>query len=483
MAQSPASAPRSNAPKLRESCDPCAASKVKCDKKKPTYMRCARRGVTCEYLVTKRVGRQHTARPNVAAGPTSTTQNQRSSISATVNLRTDTFKSPPGLIQPSPKLGSFTATCNMDASGTPHIHHPPSPNKHPTPTPGDHPDPVPHILSPADSASWRTTPMSSNNDINDFLASLMSFPGLEPFVPDIMAKNSNNFDFDSDGFDSGFLIDVNNAPSFSTQEDASMLMDTTLCGLPGLSKPSSTAEAPTSSLLDSQTSFDGFTGGAASGGAASDAPHCCLVNALSLLSNLSPNPSTACQRSGTRPCNENMSIQIPNIQSIIVKNEQTIDAIRNMLQCRCSQDSYLLVIVSLVTFKVLSWYATAAGRDSPTSDGSQSPGASQSDQGQPSCHPDHVLQFPSASGSDCGVEGEDQGRMANLLVLSKLHRAQQLANMLSTRLKHAEGQEMLCDADPNPSPFSATMLNQLEADLRNRLRGLSLDIVDRLRRA
>ncbi|KAK3901816.1 hypothetical protein C8A05DRAFT_16058, partial [Staphylotrichum tortipilum] len=40
--------------KLRDSCTDCASSKVKCSKEKPTCSRCARRGVTCIYMVSRR---------------------------------------------------------------------------------------------------------------------------------------------------------------------------------------------------------------------------------------------------------------------------------------------------------------------------------------------------------------------------------------------------------------------------------------------
>jgi len=59
-ASSTASAGTGTAPvKLRDSCHLCASSKVKCHKEKPTCSRCAKRGLKCEYFVTKRAGRKH----------------------------------------------------------------------------------------------------------------------------------------------------------------------------------------------------------------------------------------------------------------------------------------------------------------------------------------------------------------------------------------------------------------------------------------
>jgi hypothetical protein len=43
--------------KLKESCDDCSASKVKCTREKPACQRCARRGRVCVYAASRRSGR------------------------------------------------------------------------------------------------------------------------------------------------------------------------------------------------------------------------------------------------------------------------------------------------------------------------------------------------------------------------------------------------------------------------------------------
>ncbi|KAI0150991.1 aflatoxin regulatory protein-domain-containing protein [Pestalotiopsis sp. NC0098] len=48
-------------PKLRDSCEGCAISKMKCPRQKPTCSRCAKRGLQCVYLATRRGGRKSTA--------------------------------------------------------------------------------------------------------------------------------------------------------------------------------------------------------------------------------------------------------------------------------------------------------------------------------------------------------------------------------------------------------------------------------------
>lgn len=90
------------------------------------------------------------------------------------------------------------------------------------------------------------------------------------------------------------------------------------------------------------------------------------------------------------------------------------------------------------------------------------------------------------------MDGEYEGRVAAQLVLSELHRVQQLINVLSQRLT-AHGLQTSCLELPSSpdyfyflnqdsSAFPVTMLGQLEVDLRKRLRTLSVEIVDILRR-
>lgn len=60
---------RPPAQKLRDSCDKCSASKVRCNKQKPTCRRCEKLGYPCVYSPVRRVGRP--SRP-----PTMSSQNQ-----------------------------------------------------------------------------------------------------------------------------------------------------------------------------------------------------------------------------------------------------------------------------------------------------------------------------------------------------------------------------------------------------------------------
>ncbi|KAJ5618466.1 Aflatoxin biosynthesis regulatory protein [Penicillium herquei] len=63
-------------PKLRDSCNACAVSKVKCSREKPTCSRCMRRGSNCEYLVTRRAGRR-TDKARLRSSTISSSSSQR----------------------------------------------------------------------------------------------------------------------------------------------------------------------------------------------------------------------------------------------------------------------------------------------------------------------------------------------------------------------------------------------------------------------
>jgi hypothetical protein len=427
------------APKLRDSCDACAVSKVKCNKEKPTCARCAKRGMVCEYFITKRAGRKHDPRPSEQTTPTTIPQTSSSTSSDAGNLIT------PDIIQSFP---SQQAISYQDLS--------------------------PNALSPADPSWWMLTTLGTEMD--DIFASPFSFSPPEPSDSDTIGGQSLFFSTGGTG-SSQSDFDPNDS-SIVIPEDGFVIMD----DIPEPTKhskqaslPENQSPLPSDALKEDALTFSGFRPGSSC---------CCLLRALGLLKLLFRNAATACKCSKKQGY-DHTDCQRPTIQSVIAENEQTIEAITSMLQCPCSQDGYLLAIMSLIVFKILAWYAAAA-KETPDPSGpdqSQNLDRYQAPSRRPSsCHAEQVLHFPTVVGSYC-LEGEDQGRMAAQLVLSELHRVQRLVNELSQRLKAADGQDSIRDGDGDITyPFSATMLNQLEVDLRKRLRALSLEIVDTLRR-
>lgn len=306
-------------------------------------------------------------------------------------------------------------------------------------------------------------------DLDDFSASPISFS-----VPDMSDTDFLGSRFLSTGVDNGSNDPANLFDTFPGSEDA-------VSELLGLSNPRSLANSHASSTSDAH-SYQGSH--------PTDSPCFCLFRALGLMKQLFPSPSTASTTSATPGLDQ--STTLPTIQAVIAKNERTIEAVSTMLQCSCSQDGYLLAIMSLIIFKVLDWYAAAAPKTPPAGDGNHRVRTPRTSFSRCLSHSEQVILGPAVVGS-YRLDGEDLARMAAQLVLSELHRVQRLVNQLSTKLKvqAAKNDGMAntpissvsenADSETTLS-LSAVMLDQLEVDLRKRLRTLSLEIVEGLRR-
>ncbi|MCJ1400480.1 hypothetical protein MMC11_003686 [Xylographa trunciseda] len=452
------------APKLRDSCHACASSKLKCHKEKPTCSRCAKRSIACEYIATKRAGRKHSSRLSI----NDSSSNPSSPSGATaINVT-----------RPKPLLGGCFGT-KSTISGTSPL---PSPGViHPPPrlTPSGH-----SFNAFADgSPSSAVTDLTTNLD--DFFASPVFFSMPDMSDGDVLDQTY----FFSTGFDSSGSSSSSNSsknvfdtiPAFKDVNSEDAVSDDVVSEFLVLSNDRSPPDCRVSPICDVQSPQDPRT---------PDSPCFCLVEALGLMKQLFPNNSPACTTSSTQGFDNH--ITIPTIQAVIAQNEQTVNAVSRMLQCSCSQDGYLLAIVSLIVFKVLGWYAAAA-RKIPSSDDTSSSVQNQwTSDFRHRPHAEQVLHNPATVGS-YGLDGEDSARMAAQLVLGKLHCVQRLVNQLSTKLKvqaaknggGADTPDSLgyesADSE-TPVPFSALTLDQLEVDLRRRLKALSLDIREGLRR-
>ncbi|KAF2723089.1 hypothetical protein K431DRAFT_283253 [Polychaeton citri CBS 116435] len=422
--------------KLRSSCHACAASKLKCSQEKPTCSRCAKRGLTCEYVAAKRGGRKPNKRPSTSTNAGDNAFNNVAHANDKVHLppQANQFTTPsltpgstiplrsPEYIQQSPHAsGSESSVMLQDFFG-----------------------PVDHELS---SVSTATVP-----DLNDYFTSSASFTskmadanmfGTDLF-PDVMYSGSSN------------ASEVLSDPFPSFEDTVSDLF--TLC------MPDS---APKNSI------FPSVEGQNYQGTRTTKPPHSCLVRALGFMEQLSP---ASCL---------GQTAALPTVKAVIAQNEGTIEAVSKMLDCTCSQDGYLLAVMSLIIFKILGWYAAAACQK-PSSQHSQ---ASSSRQSSPS---EQMLRTPSVAGS-YRLHGDDSSRTAAQLVLIELHRVRRLIDQVSSRLKSlavkrdggeepevSGGLDFVSDMS---LPFSATMYNQLDAALVTRLRALSLEMIDRLRRS
>ncbi|KUJ11676.1 uncharacterized protein LY89DRAFT_739099 [Mollisia scopiformis] len=426
-------------PQLRSSCHACAASKLRCSREKPTCSRCSKRGVPCEYVAAKRGGRKPNSRPSTSTTVTgSGSENRSPSASNTAvnsnandsdnvnwfatpsaNQRVDPLHSPDSLHM-SPQTKSYVAS----------------------------PDILQDLFGPMDQM-LSLGPPDTEIDLTDYISPPMSFSADMADVPFFGAV-----DFFSTGMD-----DSNNGslsgsfPAFDVSE------------LFAVSIPS---PAP-KDLNSADRGFHSFQEIHAT-----ESPCSCLVRALGLMAKLFP--SSYLDQSSAP-----LAIQVA-----ITQNEITIEAVSKMLECSCLQDGYLLVVVSLIIFRVLGWYEAIARQKT----GTQDPPANYSRSSSGSSLSGLVVQCSTVGKHN--LDGADSLRMTAQQVLGELHRVRRLIDQLSSKLKVQAAKEWRrgetevsanLDLDLEMKlPLSAAMYSQLDVDLKKRLRALSLEMIDRLRR-
>ncbi|KAL5002085.1 aflatoxin regulatory protein-domain-containing protein [Aspergillus recurvatus] len=311
-----------------------------------------------------------------------------------------------------------------------------------------YPESIPSLLSSAGPGTSATSPLTFGpSDYDGFLASpvslsLLDAPDMDYFPETDMSAS------DMDGF-------PDPSSFFPPGEPMPMLGDNILN--PGFVHSPIQANSPSVPPTPGTTSIG--------------TPQQCLCfsRALTLLRELFPTPSLSCVVTS----NDTGSSSPPMIQQVITKNEQTLQEVTEIIECPCSGDVYTLTIITLAVFKVLAWYSAVAHV-------SPAPGNSQT--------LEQIDRTPAVI-RGYNIEGEDRDRMAAQLVLSELHRVQRLVNSLYQRLKDQSSCGAFAssgisgvNSNGHDSVLPFHLLDRLAVDLGARLRGLSSEIVDRLRR-
>ncbi|KAL5344601.1 hypothetical protein ACLOAV_010293 [Pseudogymnoascus australis] len=163
----------------------------------------------------------------------------------------------------------------------------------------------------------------------------------------------------------------------------------------------------------------------------------CLMQALDLLRKLSSgssSPRTAFPSPDTTEVRR--TVYSGSAQIVILENKQIVEAVGSDLACSsCADDSFLLMVLSMIVLKVLERYASVAQAQPHKT------GKSEAEADKParlsiniSSGGDDWMSVPSHAHSG-SYDGSGSGRMAFQLVLSELHRVQRLVNQLSPKLK------------------------------------------------
>lgn len=385
--------------------------------------RCASRELPCKYFQTKRAGRPSTKNTGDQGKKSS---GKRSVAAAPLASRKSTISS-----------RESTPKTSLDQGRSPFEQDPPLPQQTP---------PMTGTFSPSSGSfpEWNT------RELDEFFASFEPGPEMSTHsasYDSLMSLGLDAPDMNMDSGDSNAFMSEN---MFSFDDDAFAAM--------------STVSGPRPNRYERPSQ-----------------PCCCIMTALSFLND----SSTPLGRTVT-PDGQPLA----EIESVISENEGIVASMDNILQCHCSSDAYVLVILSLVVFKILGRYGRAV---------KAAPGVAK-DISQPGS-PYRLHRSTSVASSNC-AEGEDCSRVAAQLVLGELHHALRLVNELSSRFnQHRIGGKRSLSAgsssssssssvdmdvvmgDESATPFSPTMLDQLEADLRQRLRSVSLTIIGMLRGA
>ncbi|KAG5918947.1 hypothetical protein E4U53_004041, partial [Claviceps sorghi] len=472
-----ASAPRIIAPdrlpsKLRETCHACALSKVRCSKEKPSCARCSKRGVTCEYVVTKRPGRKRDAAKSTLVRGT----------------RCHGFDAVAGL-----NLHATDANCMWIEDMLPAVA-----GGNENGRGGTHDGHLDSTQGLANSPmSW---PLKANDgtemavDMSDFLMPLIT-PLSSTFTvktPDFLSAADHVSAPDTPRNDQpmqdGSSVAQLLIPDSARQEHGAVEEALSLhlfSNASSRSLSSVPASSPTSRIVDDSDS--------------SATSCCCLVRALEIMAKLSSSDMadagiSAASRKNAIP-DETLAGQAhgsPFLNTTFTANKQTIEALGTMLHGSCQENVYLLTCMSMIVFKVLRRYEVAAAQ-SVSTDAYEAGNCYETATPHRGRHDARQRHGPQDGDSPLG-------RVAAQMVLGELHLVQQLVNRLSLRLRNSldrtaddgvdadvrhgtlHGRAASPDDKADASFFSSATLSRMEHDLRKAVVMLSSNIIDMLRR-
>ncbi|KAH6649444.1 aflatoxin regulatory protein-domain-containing protein [Chaetomium tenue] len=467
--------------KLRDSCTDCASSKVRCSKEKPTCARCARRGVACIYMVSRRTGRTSSNASKIDA-----TQiwigTSRLGIGNPGSARVPAGRDHPGSTGfPGGTHGSSATRDRL--TGRRHSLHTGFP-----------------LDSHLQTGQVTATPGNcSGPDIDMWNYISPTTLGADPAGSPPMTGPGNDV---SELFDLGLgphmIMDREESSSPETN-DRSIVSTPDIFG----DLPLSVLDADFSATHTYSLDWNPPTGTSTDSNGSPVPLDCCLTTTLDLLARLFANAAHGCTLSTSNTLSNSSHNNARTIESVITDNKHAIETLTNLLDCHCSHDEYLLSLMTLATLKVMGWYAAAAAAAGPSTnedDGNSPtpPTPSPSTSPPPS---EHVLSAaaaalaPTSLGTYC-LAG------APRLVLGELHRVGQLAQALAQRLEGVRlrvgglslsaGEGGLGSGNGGGDgsgsggsggglgrepPLSVSTLFQLEEDLRRRMRVLAREVV------
>lgn len=454
--------------KIRDSCQACAISKVKCPKEKPTCSRCKGRSISCQYVLTRRPGRRRQADHQLNDGKST---KSRSSF-GTQHGPSQALKSSFGACLLSPS----TTPCdgNNDYLGM-------SPQSLSIPV-APRPD---YLLAREDSDE-----ITGLAEVNMF-SSLGSFD-----------YNDNEMDFIMSAMDSPFgtpALDNGGMPQ-AYHDIGSLLIppqgidvdlqasdiSSSVCTISA--PPKVTTRTPEiQTLANARSEVTRLIDTTACG---------CLTQSIDLLKTLSAQSDPYPYPSSSKPQEAPVTFAYGFCHSVLMENKLYIEAISGRLTCRCcTGDSFLFAVLLMTVLKILERY-TAAAWDQSSGPRTSIPEAENSSRVARSILDSTKGQIMMQRRTH--DKPHNRGHKSAQLVLGELHRVQRLVNQLSPKLRKSERGLPETPLDPElwgyqgltkywdrgpAAPFSATTLRQMEDDVRKSLSALSSEIINGLKQS
>ncbi|KAF1954590.1 hypothetical protein CC80DRAFT_493717 [Byssothecium circinans] len=345
--RTPTSAPKASSsterrPKLRASCDACAASKVKCSKEHPMCARCNANGSQCIYGVSRKHGKLgRTRKRNPDGTPFVKQSKQRPSPDGSEFSK---FR-----VRPEPIIHQ-EPVFDTQSWGSP------TPSWPATPEFEFEMTPEPFFMEPTDfnfmdSMMLPTTPP----EFETMQAIQPELTFIDPFA----RKQSVMLDLPDIPAIKDFMgNETVNPMDYTFSED--MSMDT------GFLLPSGTTSP------QSPTSTSSYFHNPLRVSISMPSSHCCYTLAYSTLESLciiNPENSTG--------------VELKSLDSVLSITKTAVANVLQLLQCSCSSDPHLAMLYSSITSKILTWYQIAAGvkpaslsSTTPSLSGASSPSSS-----------------------------------------------------------------------------------------------------------
>ncbi|PTB35085.1 uncharacterized protein TrAFT101_012030 [Trichoderma asperellum] len=424
--------------KLRDSCNACAVSKLKCNKEKPTCSRCAKKKIACNYVATKRKGRKR------AQSSQSTALDRPSTADASPSPA-----APKPIFNPLSRLEMwFAADYAISIE-----------------------DYLSRCADSTDENSRASTPYPALSDnlmpmqLSDFATENdETLHLLTPQMLELLNCDVTN-GVDQASADVSEVAGRKDANSDSAGSLAFFENSVIEPALRSDVEPLVPDDVPRSRR--------------------SEADSCCMLQVMAIVKQAFSNSSNSCENLDA------MDICGTPGSNVFATNQQTINVIGEVLKCSCSQDGFILVMMSLIILRVLGQYISAARRPhlwcgrSGDSLGTYSPLSM-------SVHAflDKTLSCPAGPGEP---DEDDPAYMAAQRVLSELPYVQRLVNQLSIKLQNQGfsanmvGEIQISELGQqedkgNSLPLPLGLFDQLNTDIRRNLKFLAGEVIATLRR-